>query len=237
MEINKLLSLLTRRIVISLRRLYDDVQAQVRNLQSLGITEENCGTFLAPILMELLPHEVQLNINRNLDEELWNFTRLLTIIKCEINAREKCTTAMEQERVGKNVFSSEEPLSAASLFAGQKSKPLCVFCKKPHWSDKCRTITDPSSRKQFLKQGSYCFLCLKEVHKIRDCKRKKGCFYCKGLHNFAICSERDKKDDKKKEDSPSTMTNNSAMCHVQNQLTAAVFLKTPTQRFRRCRRF
>ena len=65
----------------------------------------------------------------------------------------------------------------------------------------------------------------------------KDCFYCKGLHNFAICSERDKKDDKKKEDSPSTMTNNSAMCHVQNQLTAAVFLKTPTQRFRRCRRF
>ena len=178
--------------VISLRRLYDDVPAQVRSLQSLGITEENYGTFLAPIIMELLPHEVQLNINRTLDEELWNLTRLLTIIKCEINAREKCTTAMEQERVGKNVFSSEEPLSAASLFAGQKSKPLCVFCKKPHWSDKCRTITDPSSRKQFLKQGSYCFLCLKEVHKIRDCKRKKGCFYCKGLHNSTICSERDK---------------------------------------------
>ena len=157
--------------VISLRRLYDDVQAQVRSLQSLGITEENYGTFLALIILELLPHEVQLNINRTLDEELWNLTRLLMIIKCEINAREKCTTAMEQERVGKNVFSSEELLSAASLFAGQKSKPLCVFCEKPHWSDKCRTISDPSSRKQFLKQGGYYFLCLKEDHKIRDCKR------------------------------------------------------------------
>ena len=212
--------------VISLRRLYDDVQAQVRSLQSLGITEENYGTFLAPIIMELLPHEVQLNINRTLDEELWNLTRLLTIIKCEINAREKCTTAMEQERVGKNVFSSEEPLSAASLFAGQKSKPLCVFCKKPHWSDKCRTISDPSSRKQFLKQGGYCFLCLKEDHKIRDCKRKKGCFYCKGLHNSAICSERQKKDDKNNEDSPSRTTNNSATCHVQNQLTPVVLLQT-----------
>ena len=87
--------------VISLRRLYDDVQAQVRSPQSLGITEENYETFLAPILMELLPHEVQLNINRTLDEELWNLTRLLTIIKCEISAREKCTTSMEQERNGK----------------------------------------------------------------------------------------------------------------------------------------
>ena len=121
-----------------------------------------------------------------------------------------------RERVGKNVFSSEEPLSAASLFAGQKSKPLCVFCKKPHWSDKCRTISDPSSRKQFLKQGGYCFLCLKEDHKIRDCKRKKSCFYGKGLHNSAVCSERVKKDDKNKEDSPSRTTNNSATCHVQN---------------------
>ena len=52
---------------------------------------------------------------------------------------------MEQERVCKNVFSSEEPLSAASLFAGQKSKLLCVSCKKPYWSDKFQTISDPSS--------------------------------------------------------------------------------------------
>ena len=59
----------------------------------------------------------------------------------------KCVTAMEQERISKNVFSSEEPLFAAISFAGQKSKPLCVFCKKSHWSDKCRTISDLSSRK------------------------------------------------------------------------------------------
>ena len=67
--------------------------------------------------MELLPHQVQLNINRNLDKELLNLTRLLTIIKCEINARERCTTAIKQERVSKNVFSFEERLSVASLFA------------------------------------------------------------------------------------------------------------------------
>ena len=145
-------------------------------MQSLGITKDNYGTFLAPIIMELPSHEVQLNINRNLDEELWNLTRLLTIIKCEINAREKCTTAIVKERVGQNVFSFEEPLSVASLFAGQKSKLLCVFCKKSHWSVKCRTISDPSSRKQFLKQGGYCFLCLKEDHKIRDCKGREVVF-------------------------------------------------------------
>ena len=38
--------------------------------------------------------------------------------------------------------------------------------------------------------------------------------------------KRDKKDDKDKEDSPSRATNNSATCHVQNQLTPAVLLQT-----------
>ena len=112
-------------------------------------------------------------VNRNLDDELCNLS------KCEINAREKCTIAIEQERLGKNVSSSVELLSAASLFSGQKSKLLCVFCKKLDWSDKFRTISDPISRKQFLKQGGYCFLRLKEEHKIRDCKKEKVCFYCK----------------------------------------------------------
>ena len=55
------------------------------------------------------------------------------VIKCEKNAREKCTTAMEEERVGKSAFSSEEPLSTASVFVGKKSKLLCGFCKKTHW--------------------------------------------------------------------------------------------------------
>ena len=81
-----------------------DIQAQERSLQSLGITKQNYGTFLALIIMELLPHEVPLNISKTLDEELWNLTRLLTIIKWEINTREKCTTAMEQDRVGNYIF-------------------------------------------------------------------------------------------------------------------------------------
>ena len=78
----------------------------------------------------------------------------------------------------------------------------------------------------FWREVVYCFVCLNEDQKIRDCKKKKGCLYCKGSHNSTICSERDKKDDKNKEDSPSRTTNNSATCHVRNQLTSAVLLQT-----------
>ena len=90
--------------VISLHRLYDDVQAQARRLQGLGITKENYGAFLALIMVELLPHEVQLNINRTLYGKILSLTILLMVIKCEINATERCITAMKQETIGKNVF-------------------------------------------------------------------------------------------------------------------------------------
>ena len=96
--------------------------------------------------MKLLPHEVQLNINRILGKGFSSLTRFLMIIKCVINAKEICTTNMEQERVCKDVISSKEPLSTASLFAGQKSYSLCVFCKKPHCSDKFRTINLEASK-------------------------------------------------------------------------------------------
>ena len=98
-----------------------------------------------------------------------------------------------------------------------KNLSLSVFFVKTHWSDKCQTISDPISQKQFFKQGRYCFLFLKEDHKSRDCKKKKGCFYCKRLQNPAICSERNKKDDNNEEDSP----NNLATCHVQKPINTS----------------
>ena len=77
-----------------------------------------------------------------------------------------------------------------------------------------------------MKQCGYCFLCLKEDHKIHDCKKKRGCFCCKVLYIFAVYSERDKKDDKNKEVSPSRTTNSTITCHMENQLqTAAVILE------------
>ena len=47
--------------------------------------------------MELLQNEAQFNINGALDKELWNLSRPLMIINCEINVIKRCTTATEQE--------------------------------------------------------------------------------------------------------------------------------------------
>ena len=69
------------------------------------------------------------------------------------------------------------------------------FCQDKHWSDKWEVVTDPLSWKEFLKKSGKCFLCLKDNHQVKDCKKSKPCYYCKGLHNSAIYFQKDKKGD------------------------------------------
>ena len=71
-----------------------------------------------------------------------------------------------------------------------KTVNKCVFCKGSHWSDKCRVISDPEARKEFLRKGKRCFLCLRVDHVSRNCPKSKECFFCKGMHNSAICTNR-----------------------------------------------
>ena len=70
----------------------------------------------------------------------------------------------------------------------------CVFCKGFYWSHKCRVITDPEARKEFLRKGKKCFLCLNVDHVSRNCTKSKPCFYCKGMHNSVAChNKKDKR--------------------------------------------
>ena len=52
-----------------LRYLYDQMQVQIRGLESLGVTTESYGQLLIPIIMSKLPNEIRLQISRNTDEE------------------------------------------------------------------------------------------------------------------------------------------------------------------------
>ena len=98
------------------------------------------------------------------------------------------------------------------------------FCQDKQWSDKCEVVTDPLSWKEFLKKSGKCFLCLKDNHQVKDCKKSKPCYYCKGLHNSAICFQKDKKGDPSKlaeeikQDEKTEFTENSHGCHVQSNV-------------------
>ena len=49
-----------------LRRLFDTVEAQVRGLKALGVSVESYGGLLSSVLLNKLPSEIRLIVNRGL---------------------------------------------------------------------------------------------------------------------------------------------------------------------------
>ena len=60
------------------------------------------------------------------------------------------------------------------------------FYDEDHWSDKCRIASDVQARKDLLKKRKQLLHVSENIS--RNCQKTKPCFYCKKLHNSAICS-------------------------------------------------
>ena len=48
--------------------------------------------------------------------------------------------------------------------------------------------------KSYLKNCKRCFNCLREGHLSIKCLKNEGCYYCKRIHNSAICNKREEKE-------------------------------------------
>uniref|UniRef100_A8PHY5 Uncharacterized protein n=1 Tax=Brugia malayi TaxID=6279 RepID=A8PHY5_BRUMA len=70
-----------------------------------------------------------------------------------------------------------------------KKRP-CVFCNQDHWDSDCVNYTTLNARLNRLKVLKKCTICLRDSHKGQNCNVKRQCFYCKSLHNSALCNKR-----------------------------------------------
>lgn len=95
-EILKLQPCLTDR-PSSLRFLYDKLSVHVRGLSSLGVSSQEYGSLLIPIIMSKLPNEIRLEIARKSTDEVWKIDELLDTIKGEVEAREASESVKTQE--------------------------------------------------------------------------------------------------------------------------------------------
>ena len=215
--------------ITSLRRLYDEIESHVRSLLTLGIDIKNYGSMLTTVILEKLPAEIKLILTRNFDEGLWDLKQILDLLDRELKARENClASTSEKEELGKNDFPSfDNQYTGSSLHIGSSKQvgrgKSCVFCNGSHWSDKCKIVSDPKARKEFLKINKLCFICLKGDHTSQNCKKSKACFYCKCLHNSAICNKRQPKD---KEDSSTNLVSNYSQILLQTVLLSLENPKT-----------
>ena len=81
----------------SLMFVYDKIRAHVHGLASLGVSSEQYGSLLIPIIMSKMPSEIRLEIGRKAKKDVWNIDELLDTIKFEIEACEASETTKSNQ--------------------------------------------------------------------------------------------------------------------------------------------
>ena len=64
----------------NLKELYDNVESNVQALENLGVSYEQFGSLLIPIILEKLPNMIKLQISRKLGSGNWNVQDFLACI-------------------------------------------------------------------------------------------------------------------------------------------------------------
>lgn len=165
-----------------LRRLYDTVEANVRNLMSVGVKAEAYGALLSSVLMNKLPAELKLIVSRQIGEEEWKLDSLM------IRARERSVST--ESREGRRP--TKEHATDVALLVGGSTTLSCCFCKQEHPLRDCTDIVEVEARKQALRRNGRCYICLRRNHIARKCCSNIKCTECDGRHHVAVCPARSK---------------------------------------------
>ena len=121
-----------------LRELFDKIEINIRGLNALGVESRSFGNLLVPVVMEKIPSELPLVISLKFGSaESWNLDALLSPLKTELEARERCT-AMKTSGPNANTprfeqyrARSKQPHSASALYTGSEEfTQQCVFARR-----------------------------------------------------------------------------------------------------------
>lgn len=168
------------------------IESHIRGLSSLGKAEHTYGDLLVPIIMSKLTAEVRRNLAREHSNTPWILSDLMAALQKEIRVLEA------------GLHDSHDPVSSISTAAafqvgardsrnrfanqGSKKNPLvCVFCKGPHSSHSCETVTDYQKRIDIVKRDNLCFNSLAH-HKVSHCQSRFRCRKCKKKHHTTLCN-------------------------------------------------
>ena len=171
-----------------IRRLCNQVEANVRSLKALGVEQSSYGAVLTSVLLPKLPSEIRLLVTRKAPGEHLNLTKLLTVLGEELVARERSS------RGGRHLPEKTRlPSTATSLFSGTQDvarKPsACCYCQQSHTSSECQVVRDPRAQQQILKTSGRCFNCLVRGHIVKKCRSAPQCQTCKRKHHPSICEQ------------------------------------------------
>ena len=144
-----------------IRTLYDKLEANLRVLDTLGISSSTYGDILIPVLIKKTPDELRLIITRQFDSETWNLVKILKSLKTELDGKERIKFMSSNTKTStcdQKPRQFRQPATASALISSNKSSPSHTYCKGAHPSVTCNIITDTSARKEFLRRRGVAIL-------------------------------------------------------------------------------
>ncbi|GBM66298.1 hypothetical protein AVEN_242469-1 [Araneus ventricosus] len=202
----------TGRSKTDLPALYDELEAKLRALESLGRTQEKYGDFFSPLVESCLPEEVLVawersrNHSLTVTKEFRTLEQLMNFLRQEVKGEEMVNLARtgfashqssrRKELHNDHVKQSESTTASALVSLQTPGKRIhnCIFCEKSHPSEKCfsaRKMTLAAKQKLLLKKGA-CFSCLKKaghLSKFCNVKNKLNCSHCNNHHFDIMCDK------------------------------------------------
>jgi len=157
----------------------------VRGLRSLGISSEQYGSLLIPVVMSKIPSDIRLRIARETKSEVWKIDELLEVIKVEVEAREASEGTKVNphskplQLLGHKNSSGQLPATHPTTGSFYSNKSIqCVYCQGNHHSASCDKVEAIEERRDILIKAGRCFNCLKSNHKSKDCNNPHSCRNC-----------------------------------------------------------
>ncbi|GFS86130.1 pro-Pol polyprotein [Nephila pilipes] len=192
------LSNATKKKQDSLSSLYNKLSTQLRALSSLGVTTDQCGVILYPLVESSLPTPILRSFERqrkNIDSEqsISTLDAIVSFLKSEVQSEEKIKLSRSEllpyERECKHLAKSQNTLPAAAELFIQESKDTCAFCFKVHANRFCKiAFFIPLEEKiAIIKKNGLCRVCLAKGHLASRCRSQITCELCSKRHLKFMC--------------------------------------------------
>lgn len=166
---------------MALRKLIDDINANIVALRVLNIDVDACDVFVNSIVMSKLDHNTRKEFENTLTADVPKRADLILFLE------KKCTTleSMSQDQKPKtftpplNAFPKKfsAPFKTTHVTAAKFS---CHYCKQNHNIVKCEEflVMSVSERRRQVEKRGLCLKRLRTNHVTKDCKVTSACRVC-----------------------------------------------------------
>ncbi|KAJ8910001.1 hypothetical protein NQ315_003529 [Exocentrus adspersus] len=201
---------------IDLCVLYDQIETQIRALETLGITSDKCSAMFFPLIESCLPQELlrvwirsaqsmncRLSTGNLSAAEIsieHRLRNLMEFLRSEVENEQRISLAAESFGLSSKKTQTSENLTKGDQKASKTvtvadlvnfDAPKCIFCSGSHGSDCCFKARDLNfnEKKRLIREKRACFRCLMPGHMSKKCRTRLKCILCSRNHVPLMCPD------------------------------------------------